>query len=96
MNNTKLAIESLSMDLLRVALGYHKGSKASVKRFSQESIKRINEINKSEVKPYFSKILNKLPTILSYPNTDNIAEDALMYSILCKNYAKKFLPTCPT
>ena len=91
MNNTKVAVESLSMDLLRVALGYHRGSVGMAERFTDEALKRRDEINLSLVKPYFKKILNMLPSILLEKDKDRIAEDALLYSILCKNYAKKFL-----
>ena len=90
MNKTKIALESLSMDLLRVALGYHRGSILMAKRFTEEALKRKDEINVLEVKPYLAKILNKLPSVLLNEDKNRIAEDALMYSILCKNYAKKF------
>lgn len=90
MNKNKIAIESLSMDLLRVALGYHKGSVKMAERFSEEALRRIDEIQTADVKPYFAKILNKLPKELSQKDTNSLAEDALMYSVLCKNYAKKF------
>lgn len=89
--NDKVAIESLSMDLLRVALGYHRRSMKVAERFSEEALKRISEVQKSNVKPYFAKILDKIPSALSNKNYDRKAEDALMYSTLCKNYAKKFL-----
>lgn len=89
--NNKIAIESLSMDLLRVALGYHKGSVKMAKRFSEEALKRIKEVNANQVKPYFAQILNAIPTALSNSDKDRLAEDALMYSVRCKNYAKKFL-----
>lgn len=91
MNNTKIVVESLSMDLLRVALGYHRGSTGMAKRFTKEALKRKNEIDKSQIKPYFKKILETIPSVLSKENKDRVAEDALLYSILCKNYAKKFL-----
>ncbi len=91
MNSNKIAIESLSMDLLRVALGYHKGSTKMADRFLQESLKRIDEIQKDKLESYFAKILSKLPQELSKVNKLDVAEDALMYSTLCKNYAKKFL-----
>ena len=90
MNKNKIAIESLSMDLLRVALGYHRGSSKMAKRFSEEARNRVGEIEKSKVKPYFVRILNKLPSVLSQSDEMKLAEDALMYSVLCKNYAKKF------
>lgn len=79
------------MDLLRVALGYHRGSIKMAKRFSEESLKRVNEINTSEIKPYFAKILSSIKISLVHVDEKRIAEDALMYSTLCKNYAKKFM-----
>ena len=91
MEKNKLAIESLSMDLYRVALGYHNGSVEMAKRFSEEALKRSSEIDKSEVEPYFAKILRKLTAMLKNIELNRVADDALMYSILCKNYAKKFL-----
>ena len=90
MDNTKIAIESLSMDLLRIALGYHRGSNKMAKRFSEEALKRINEIDSSKLKPYLANILKKLPPILLNRDKERVAEDTLMYSIICKNYAKKF------
>jgi len=89
--NDKIAIESLSMDLMRVALGFHRNSLKMAERFSEESIKRVSEIQKENVKPYFSKILKKIPLILADTDIDRKAENALMYSTLCKNYARKFL-----
>ena len=86
----KIAIESLSMDLLRVALGYHRGSIKMADRFSQEALKRIGEIHKEATEPYFTVILNKLQKVLLKKEEDRIAEDALMYSVLCRNYAKKY------
>lgn len=90
MDNQKLAIESLSMDLLRVALGYYRGSTSMAQRFSEEAQKRCREINVSNVKPYFANILEKITSLLKRNEKDRIAEDALMYSVLCKNYVQKF------
>lgn len=90
MNTNKIAIESLSMDLLRVALGYHRGSKSMAKRFSEEASKRISEIDTTSVKPYFAKLLTEISFVMSGKDTNKIAEDALMYSVRCKNYAKHF------
>lgn len=88
--SNKITIESLSMDLLRVALGYHKGSIAMAKKFSEESLKRVKEINTKEVKPYFIKILTSIKNSLTNVDKDRIAEDALMYSVRCKNYARHY------
>lgn len=87
----KVAIESLSMDLLRIALGYHRGSSNMAERFTREALKRINEIDPSFIKPYLAKIIKMLPSVLSNKDKDHLAEDALMYSTIFKNYAKKFL-----
>lgn len=91
MSETKIALESLSMDLLRVALGYYRGSKPMARRFSKEALKRIDEIDPKTVKPYLANILNNLPGVLSNSDKDRIAEDVLMYSTICKNYARCFL-----
>jgi len=88
--NNKVVIESLSMDLLRVALGYHRGSVKMAQRFSDEARSRINEIDQTKIKPYFLSILQKLLLTLSKKNKQEVAEDALMYSTLCKNYAKHY------
>jgi hypothetical protein len=88
--NNKVIIESLSMDLLRVALGYHKGSTKMAERFKEEALKRVQEVDRTQVKPYFVKMLDKLPSVLSHTDIERKAEDALMYSVRCKNYAKKF------
>lgn len=91
MDKNKIAIESLSMDLLRTALGYHRGSIKMADRFKDEALKRCSEIIISELRPNFARIVNKIPPALSNSDKDRLAEDALMYSILCKNYARKYL-----
>ena len=89
--DNKITIESLSMDLLRVANGLHNESYKMAKRFSDEALVRCMEIKSDEVKPYFAKILVKINQCLSNQPEERTAEDALMYSVLCKNYASKFL-----
>jgi hypothetical protein len=86
----KVIIESLSMDLLRVAIGYHRGSVKMAARFVEEANKRINEVDQAKIKPYFKKILSNLPLALSQESKQDVAEDALMYHTLCKNYAKHY------
>lgn len=88
--NTKTIIESLSMDLLRVALGLHRGSFVMADRFKQEALKREDEL--SSVQPeskYLLKILNQLRKILQKVTKEQ-AEDILMYSILLQNFARKY------
>lgn len=86
----KIAIESLSMDLLRVALGLHRGSYKMAKRFSDEAIIRCNEITSPRVKPYFAKLLRDINKCLLSRPSAKTAEDLLMYSVRCKNYSKIF------
>jgi disulfide oxidoreductase YuzD len=84
-----IALSSLAMDLQRAALGYHRGSKRMGKRFFEEALKRKNEVDISMVKPYIRNLLNKMETIKLQKETDKIAEDALLYSILFQNAAVK-------
>lgn len=90
MNSNQIAISSLAMDLKRVALGYYKGSTNTAIRFTEEALKRKEEINEAEVKPYLKDLLKKLPTMLGQKDKSKLAEDALMYSTLFQNYALKF------
>jgi hypothetical protein len=84
--NSKIAIESLVMDLKRVAVGYHRGSITMAKRFSEEALKRKNEINDNDIKPYIKHFLTKLDETLHNTDTDKIAEDSLMLSTILQNY----------
>lgn len=86
--NNKIALSSLAMDLRRVALGYHRGSRKMGERFWQEALKRKDEIDRSSIRPYLKIILDTFPAIKS-KNDQEIAEDALMYSILFQNAAVK-------
>jgi hypothetical protein len=84
--NNKIAIESLSMDLLRVALGYHHGSTKMADRFREEALLRVSEVETDKLNPYFRKVLKKISEILNKDDKIEIAEDALMYSTICRNY----------
>lgn len=83
----KIIIESLAMDLKRVALGLHRGSLVMAKRFAEEAIKRSDEL-KNENNQYLIGLVNKMRKSLAV-NSDRSAEDALMYSVLFQNYSLK-------
>ena len=84
-NNQKIILQSLSMDLLRAALGRHRSSHAMADRFIKESQKRIEELD-----PTFStKIIKDLKNIL-VTKSGRQAEDLLMYSTLIRNRANSF------
>ena len=87
--NINFILGSLALDLERVAMGYHRGYEKMAQIFSKEAIKRKEELEALEVKPYLRKILNKLDSVLSQKDPRDIAEDALMYSTLFQNAALK-------
>jgi hypothetical protein len=74
------------MDLKRAALGYFRGSNLMAERFFEEALKRKNEIDIDELKPYLVKYLNKIENVKK-ENSDRAAEDALLYSTLFQNAA---------
>lgn len=88
--NNKIPLESMVMDLKRVALGYHRNSLVMAQRFYEEALKRREELDMTTIKPYLRPILEKIETIQKQSN-EKIAEDALMYSVLIQNYTRKFL-----
>lgn len=87
MTPDQVAISSLAMDLKRVALGYHHGSQKTALRFTQEALKRKEEI--STAPPYLKRILDSLPQKLSQRDKEKVAEDALMFSTLFQNFTLK-------
>ncbi len=82
----KQILGALAMDLKRAALGYFRGSNLMAERFLEEALKRKNEIDIDELKPYLVKYLNKIENVKK-ENSDKAAEDALLYSTLFQNAA---------
>ena len=74
------------MDLLRVALGLHRGSLKMAERFRKEAFKRQGELQVYATPPYLKKLLTNSEKALDA----NKEEDVLMYSILFQNFARKF------
>lgn len=87
MTKNKTEIAALAMDLKRIALGYHSGSTKTAVRFTQEALKRKEEIDVRYEAEYINKILKTLPKTLSQKDKKRLAEDALMYSTIFQNYA---------
>lgn len=84
----KILLQSLSMDLLRVALSLHRGSVQMANRFKEEALKRQDEIESKNPDPYLRKLLSNTKTVLM-STEKRTYEDILMYSILFQNYAQK-------
>lgn len=87
--NNQVILGSLAMDLRRTALGFHRGSITMAKRFADEAKKRVKEVNKQEIKPYVRSLLFNIEKMLSQKDQQKVAEDALMYSTLLQNAARR-------
>ncbi len=86
----KQILGALALDLKRVALGLNRGSNAMAERFLDEAIKRRNEIEIAEIKPYLSKFLKNIDN-LKKESSEKGAEDALMYSTIFQNASQKII-----
>ena len=87
--NNKVILESLAMDLRRVALGLHRGSISMSERFMEEALKRKRELDIKSLKPYVQKLIFRMEDSLKDTDKQKKAEDALMYSTLFQNIALK-------
>ena len=88
--NNKIALESLTMDLKRVAIGYHRNSLTMANRFYEEALKRKNELDMSSLRPYIIRFINRIDVLTNQEN-DAVADEALLISTLLQNYTQKFL-----
>ena len=88
MSNKKIIVESLSMDLKRVALGTYRGSHQTAERFKQEALKRLAELEQLELENYLAKLVKNTKQVLA-SNKERSAEDTLMYSTLFQNFVLK-------
>ncbi len=82
----KIIIESLAMDLKRVALGLHQGSFKMAAKFKEEALKRADELSHQNLNDYAKSLLIQTRAMLD-DTTDRVAEDALMLSTLFQNFA---------
>lgn len=80
--NDKQLIGALAMDLKRVALAKHSGSKKVADRFWQEVVKRKEAVLKMELPKYLTNLYDNL-------ENNNDKDNLLMYSVILQNYATK-------
>lgn len=80
----KQILGALALDLKRVAIGNFRGSYKTADRFYLEALKRREEINKKDLKPYLIKFLYNLDQLNKEEKT-KAAEDALLYSTIFQN-----------
>ena len=86
MNNKQL-LGALALDLKRVAIGYYRGSTIMSERFFEEALKRRNEIDSTNLKPYLVKFLNNIEN-LNKEEKKAAADNALLYSTIFQNASK--------
>ncbi len=79
--NDKQIIGALAMDLKRVALAKHSGSKKVADRFWQEVINRKEIVSKIKLPLYLNNFYNNL-------ENNNDKDNLLMYSVILQNYAR--------
>lgn len=82
--NNKQILGALAMDMKRVALGYFRGSNSMAEIFFKQGLKRKNELNYKDIKPYLVVLLNKMESIQG-EESGKAAEDALLYSTIFQN-----------
>lgn len=88
--DTKTLTQSLAMDLLRVALGLHRGSFGMASRFKEEALRSCQRLAKNQTNGYLAKLVKNTQDVLKRDD-NKVAEDALMYSTLLQNFALKKL-----
>lgn len=76
------------MDLLRIALGLHRGSAKMAQRFKEEALKRQQKLEAQPLTPYLRRLLVNSKKSLTVSNADDI----LMFSVLFQNFVRKFCP----
>lgn len=86
--NKKILVESLAMDLKRVALGSYRGSKQMTERFKEEALKRSSELETLDLNLYLKNLIKNCRKSLNTPG-NRLGEDALMFSTLFQNFALK-------
>ena len=83
--DNKEILSILSMDLKRVAMGFHQKSHKTAERFLDESIRYCKKVNTQELLPYMILILKEINSLKNIPASRR-AEDALLLSTRIQNY----------
>lgn len=84
----KQILGALALDLKRVAIGLNRGYDTMAEKFLGEAIKRRNEVEIADIKPYLSKFLKNIDNIKK-ENRQKGAEDALLYSTIFQNASQQ-------
>ena len=87
MNNTVL-LQSLALDLKRVAIGYHSGSHKMADRFLQEVLKRKTQLDFTSLSETIQRLTDKLDLLAKEQNLQKRADHALTYSTIFLSLVK--------
>ncbi|MBA3724197.1 MAG: hypothetical protein H0W89_04920 [Candidatus Levybacteria bacterium] len=87
--NNKILLESMALDLKRVALGSHSHSTKMAERFLQEVFKRNAMLDTTALSSPLVKVLEVMKKRLQAGKSSRLADDALMYSTLLISFSKK-------
>jgi hypothetical protein len=87
--NNKLLLESIALDLKRVAIGTQAHSLKMSERFLQEVFKRRKMLVEAELSEPIKSSLNHMEMKLFDKNSTRLAEDALMFSNIFLSFAKQ-------
>ncbi|MGH7203354.1 MAG: hypothetical protein ACREHC_02845 [Candidatus Levyibacteriota bacterium] len=87
--NNKILLESMALDLKRVALGSYSKSTKMADRFLQEVFKRNEQLDYQSLPESLRKILLTMQKSFEQTNRQRLADDALMYSTLLLSFSKR-------
>ncbi len=87
--NNKILLESMALDLKRVALGSHSHSTKMAERFLQEVFKRSEMLDTTSFSSSLKTVLTNMKRHLKLDNSQRLADDALMYSTLLISFSKR-------
>lgn len=90
MDNQKIVLESLAMDLKRAALGLHQGSPKMAEVFMKGALGYKKQAAEYDLDPYMVLLLKRIEDVLknhAYGKSD----DLLMYGTLVQNFVLKFI-----
>lgn len=89
--NTNRLLAALSMDLVRIGMGYKRGSMRMADRFCQEAKARCIELKDVELQEHIKIIVADILLIMDGEDKRAIAEKSLMYSTLLQNYVNRHI-----
>jgi hypothetical protein len=87
--NNRILLQSIALDLKRVAIGHHSGSVKMANRFLQEALKRNAELDTTYLTKTVRRLTEKMIDLKKETDPNQLAEDALLLSILFLSFSKQ-------